>query len=115
MPPTEGDNWHHLGGLVVKAGYEAIIVTVDLGEWKDADRRDRFALPKEMLVKHLRAYFTLPLVAIGGIQEAQAAAVARCGVEGLAVVSAICGARDVQAAARGLRRAIDASVPVRAG
>ncbi|MBT4867509.1 MAG: alpha-hydroxy-acid oxidizing protein [Planctomycetaceae bacterium] len=37
-----------------KAGYEAIIVTVDLGEWKDADRRDRFTLPKEMLVKHLR-------------------------------------------------------------
>ena len=39
---------------VDKAGYGAIIVTVDLGEWKDADRRDRFALPKEMLVKHLR-------------------------------------------------------------
>lgn len=39
---------------VDQAGYEAIIVTVDLGEWKDADRRDRFALPKEMLVKHLR-------------------------------------------------------------
>ncbi len=58
-------------------------------------------------VAALRAYFTLPLVAIGGIQEAQAADVARCGVEGLAVVSAICGARDVQAAARGLRRAID--------
>jgi isopentenyl diphosphate isomerase/L-lactate dehydrogenase-like FMN-dependent dehydrogenase len=39
---------------VERAGYEAIIVTVDLGEWKDADRRNRFALPKEMLVKHLR-------------------------------------------------------------
>lgn len=39
---------------VERAGYQAIIVTVDLGEWKDADRRNRFALPKEMLVKHLR-------------------------------------------------------------
>lgn len=39
---------------VERAGYAAIIVTVDLGEWKDADRRNRFALPKEMLVKHLR-------------------------------------------------------------
>lgn len=39
---------------VERAGYEAIIVTVDLGEWKDADRRNRFSLPKEMLVKHLR-------------------------------------------------------------
>ena len=37
-----------------RAGYQAIIVTVDLGEWKDADRRNRFALPKEVLVKHLR-------------------------------------------------------------
>lgn len=34
--------------------YQAIIVTVDLGEWKDADRRNRFALPKEVLVKHLQ-------------------------------------------------------------
>lgn len=37
-----------------RAGYQAIILTVDLGEWKDADRRNRFALPKEVLVKHLR-------------------------------------------------------------
>jgi isopentenyl diphosphate isomerase/L-lactate dehydrogenase-like FMN-dependent dehydrogenase len=39
---------------VENAGYQAIIVTVDQGEWKDADRRNRFKLPKEMLVKHLR-------------------------------------------------------------
>ncbi len=39
---------------VERAGYQAIIVTVDLGEWKDADRRNRFSLPKAMLVKHLR-------------------------------------------------------------
>lgn len=38
---------------VDRAGYKAIIVTVDLGEWKDADRRNRFSLPKEMLVRHL--------------------------------------------------------------
>jgi 4-hydroxymandelate oxidase len=37
-----------------RAGYQAIIVTVDMGEWKDADRRNRFALPKEVLIKHLR-------------------------------------------------------------
>jgi thiamine-phosphate pyrophosphorylase len=58
-------------------------------------------------VAALRAYFDLPLVAIGGIQEAKAADVTRCGVDGLAVVSAICGAQDPQAAARGLRQAID--------
>ena len=39
---------------VERAGYGAIIVTVDLGEWKDADRRNRFSVPKEMLLKHLR-------------------------------------------------------------
>jgi isopentenyl diphosphate isomerase/L-lactate dehydrogenase-like FMN-dependent dehydrogenase len=27
-----------------RAGYQAIILTVDMGEWKDADRRNRFAL-----------------------------------------------------------------------
>ncbi|MFP6618441.1 MAG: alpha-hydroxy acid oxidase [Pirellulaceae bacterium] len=39
---------------VNQAGFDAIILTVDLGEWKDADRRNKFSLPKEMLVKHLR-------------------------------------------------------------
>ena len=39
---------------VEKAGYKAIILTVDLGEWKDADRRNRFMLPKSMLLKHLQ-------------------------------------------------------------
>ncbi len=39
---------------VEKAGFQAIVVTVDLGEWKDADRRNRFSVPKEMLLKHLR-------------------------------------------------------------
>lgn len=39
---------------VEKAGYKAIIVTVDLGEWKDADMRNRFMLPRAMLLKHLR-------------------------------------------------------------
>jgi 4-hydroxymandelate oxidase len=39
---------------VERAGYHALVVTVDRGEWKDADRRNRFALPKDMLVQHLR-------------------------------------------------------------
>ncbi|MGC3972327.1 MAG: alpha-hydroxy acid oxidase [Pirellulales bacterium] len=36
------------------AGYKALVLTVDLGEWKDADRRNRFMLPRDMLLKHLR-------------------------------------------------------------
>jgi 4-hydroxymandelate oxidase len=39
---------------VERAGYQAIIVTVDLGERKDADLRNRFALPRDVLFKHLR-------------------------------------------------------------
>jgi len=37
-----------------RSGFKAIIVTVDLGERKDADRRNRFTLPTEVLRKHLR-------------------------------------------------------------
>lgn len=39
---------------VDRAGFKAIILTVDLGEWKDSDRRNNFSLPKDMLLKHLR-------------------------------------------------------------
>lgn len=57
----------------------------------------------------LRALLALPVVAIGGIDEANAAEVMARGVQGVAVVSAICGAADPQAAARALRRRIDAA------
>ena len=46
---------------VNRAGYRAIIVTVDLGERKDADLRHRFALPDDMLRSHLRGVgFEIP-------------------------------------------------------
>jgi thiamine-phosphate pyrophosphorylase len=50
----------------------------------------------------IRAQSPLPLVAIGGIGAANAAAVLDAGADGLAVVSAICSAADPEAAARGL-------------
>ncbi len=51
----------------------------------------------------------LPVVAIGGIDAGNARAVMASGAaEGVAVVSAICGAEDPEAAARALRREIDA-------
>jgi len=37
-----------------RAGYQAILVTVDLGERKDADLRNGFRPPQDMLLKHLR-------------------------------------------------------------
>lgn len=39
---------------VERAGYKALIVTVDLGERKDADLRNRFSFPPDILRKHLR-------------------------------------------------------------
>ena len=38
---------------VEAAGYKALVITVDLGERKDADRRNQFGVPKAMLLKHL--------------------------------------------------------------
>ena len=43
-----------LVGRVEKAGVKAIILTVDLGEWKDSDHRNKFGVPRDMLLKHLR-------------------------------------------------------------
>ena len=47
------------------------------------------------------------LVAIGGITLENAADVIKAGADGVAVVSAICAARDPESAARALRRVVD--------
>ena len=58
----------------------------------------------------------LPAVAIGGIGLGNAAEVmAGSTIEGIAVVSAICGASDPEAAARGLRAEIDKGRAARRG
>lgn len=62
-------------------------------------------------LRRLRACLDLPLVAIGGIDAEKAAAVMTTGVQGVAVVSAICAAADPEAAARRLRHAIEAGRP----
>jgi thiamine-phosphate pyrophosphorylase len=49
---------------------------------------------------------TLPIVAIGGLNAANAAAVLRAGAAGLAVVSAIVSAEDTERAARELKEII---------
>lgn len=48
----------------------------------------------------------LPLVGIGGINEANAAAVIKAGADGVAVVSAICSALEPEEAARKLKKII---------
>lgn len=50
---------------------------------------------------------TIPVVAIGGIGAPQVADLAKTGVDGVAVVSALFASPDVEAAAKDLRRAVD--------
>lgn len=57
----------------------------------------------------LAAASTLPTVAIGGIHASVVAEVRAAGVDGVAVVSAVCAADDPEAAARELRAAWDAA------
>jgi len=52
---------------------------------------------------------SVPVVAIGGINEDNATAVIEAGADGVAVVSAIVAAPDVEAAARRLREAVEAT------
>jgi thiamine-phosphate pyrophosphorylase len=53
----------------------------------------------------IRRAVGVPVVAIGGIGAANAAAMARAGADGIAVVSAILGAPDARQAAAELRKA----------
>lgn len=60
------------------------------------------------LLTELMQHKRCPAVAIGGIDATSAAAVMRCGVDGIAVVSAICGQPDPTAAAR-MREQVEAA------
>ena len=61
----------------------------------------------------IRAFSRHPLVAIGGLNADNAAAVVRAGAEGIAVVSAICGERDPRRAARELNAAMQGALGYR--
>lgn len=54
-------------------------------------------------LRAIRQHVSIPIVAIGGINQDNAADVVRAGVDGIAVVSAVVAADDVTAAARQLR------------
>ncbi|MEX0590056.1 MAG: thiamine phosphate synthase [Xanthobacteraceae bacterium] len=57
----------------------------------------------------------IPVGAIAGIDEGNASEVIRAGVDGIAVVSAVTAAKDVEAAARKLRQIVDAAKAERGG
>lgn len=57
----------------------------------------------------VRRQVALPLVGIGGLDLSLVPDVIRAGADGVAVVSAICAAPDIEAAARALREAVSAA------
>jgi len=64
-------------------------------------------------VRRLRAKTRLPIIAIGGVGAANAAAAVAAGADGVAVISAVCGARDPEAATRELCLRVSAAVSAR--
>jgi thiamine-phosphate pyrophosphorylase len=61
----------------------------------------------------IKAFSRHPLVAIGGINESNAANVVKAGADCLAVVSAICAAKDPEATARKLNEIVNAALSKR--
>lgn len=53
-------------------------------------------------VRRLRAKTRLPIIAIGGVDARNAAVAIKAGADGVAVISAVCGASDPEAATREL-------------
>ena len=62
-------------------------------------------------LSEIAALLDLPLVAIAGINHDNTASVIEAGVEGIAVISAVCAAPDPRAAAAGLRAIVDRAKP----
>lgn len=65
-------------------------------------------------VAAVRAAVRCPVVAIGGLNRETAGEIVRAGADGIAVVSAVMSAPDPAAAARELRRIVDAARETRA-
>jgi thiamine-phosphate pyrophosphorylase len=68
-----------------------------------------FELVGPDLVRKLRAEIRVPLIGIGGITPANVVEVIRAGADGVAVISAVCGADDPAEATRRFLRAIAAA------
>jgi len=65
-----------------------------------------FELVGPGLLRELRPEMRVPLIAIGGITAANVGEAIRAGADGVAVISAVCGAPDPEAASRRLLDAI---------
>lgn len=58
------------------------------------------------VLKEIRAAVSLPIIAIGGIDKANVRSVLAAGADGIAVISAVVGQKDIEGAARDLKTVI---------
>ena len=73
---------------------------VAVGAMFPTTTKPEFQLVGPALARQVRPLVRVPLVGIGGITPENAAEVVRAGADGVAVISAVCGAPDPTAAAR---------------
>src|SRR5205814_8642591 len=79
---------------------------VAVGSMFETATKPDFELAGPDLLRRIRPLTPLPLVGIGGITHANVGDVIRAGADGVAVISAVCGAPDPAAATRRLLAAI---------
>jgi thiamine-phosphate pyrophosphorylase len=97
-------------GLIDYAGVGGVYATLSKEQKTPPIGTDGFARVAAALRKRAP---TLPIVGIAGIDAGNAAAVIAGGADGVAVISALSGARDPAAAARSLREIVDAMLAKR--
>jgi thiamine-phosphate pyrophosphorylase len=82
---------------------------IAVGSMFPTDTKPDFQLVGPGLIRQVRPEIRVPLVGIGGVTRANVAEVIRAGADGVAVISAVCGAPDPEAATRGFVEAIRAA------
>lgn len=80
-------------------GYGAVFATVTKPESQERGFEILSVIKKRNLLK-------IPIIAIGGIDKTNVADVIRAGADGIAVVRAVCGAKDIKKAAEDMKNII---------
>jgi thiamine-phosphate pyrophosphorylase len=82
---------------------------IAVGSMFPTQTKPDFRLVGPELIRTIRPRITAPLVGIGGVTRENVAQVIRAGADGVAVISAVCGAPDPAAATRDFLAAIRAA------
>jgi thiamine-phosphate pyrophosphorylase len=92
-----------------RAAQAAGATYVAVGSMFPTGTKPDFQLVGPALVRKLRAEIRVPLIGIGGIDRHNVGDVIRAGADGVAVISAVCGAADPERATRELCEAVQAA------